>query len=96
MSVNVIALATINPDEKESARIYSEQAKSVVNAYGGKASGRYSTLYKFTGCEAPQVTLVMEFQNAESAKSCFESPEYQNLLAIRDKGFLDMKIYLAE
>lgn len=96
MSVKMIALATINPENANVAKDYSASAKSVMSDFGGKPAYRWSTLEKLVGSAAPQITLVVEFNSVADLKACLESEAYQSLIPQRDLGFSQMNIFIAE
>ncbi|PCK07786.1 MAG: hypothetical protein COA42_12440, partial [Alteromonadaceae bacterium] len=86
----------VNVEEKESAKEYSAAAQSIVASFGGKPIGKYATVAAIAGSNSPSITLMIEFESAEKFKACFESADYKAIIPLRDKGFSEMDIYMAE
>ncbi len=78
----IVEMEVINNDAKDS---YSKAAKSTIEHFGGKfiTAGEWTVL---TGQPGLKQGAVIEFESREKAVSWYESPEYQELIAIRDRG----------
>jgi len=96
MTATLIALATPNPTETQAAQRYSEHAKRLLQEFGGKPVGRFSKQDILVGHDAPQVTLVVNFDDASQIHDFIQSDAYQALIPDREQGFLSMTIYIAQ
>lgn len=96
MSVKMIALAVLNPEHKEAAQSYSSQAKVLIEKFGGRVEGRYVLSEALVGKDSANVTLMVDFDDANQVKSFINSEQYQALIPHRDLGFKSMNIYIAQ
>jgi uncharacterized protein (DUF1330 family) len=94
--VNLVIVATINPNEKEAlshylvgvGKLYEEvKAKSVVKYKVSKAS---------IGDYTPSLVSIMEFVDIAALNQVFDGQTYQALLPYRDKAFLKVEAYISE
>ena len=96
MTVKLIALAVLNPQQKEAAQRYSASAKDLLIKFGGRPEGRYGLVEALVGDHPAHVTLVVDFDDASQVKDFIHSDEYQALVPDREKGFQSMNIYIAQ
>lgn len=84
MSAYVIVEIT-DKDEAAKAK-YAQAAGPVIESLGGKfvARGPVSVLH---GASAFERGLVIEFADRDAALACYNSPEYQALIEVRNVAF---------
>ena len=87
MTIKVIGLIQLN--DLEAFEEYRSQVGDTVALYEGKITSRGSFNEFFWNelkCEAFNAFVELEFPDKEHAQCWAKSPEYQNLLPIRDKA----------
>ncbi|MGA0985249.1 MAG: DUF1330 domain-containing protein [Burkholderiaceae bacterium] len=62
---------------------YTDQVPAIVKKYGGKVLARGGRYQIMEGPEDFHRFVVIEFPDLETAKACFESPEYVQAAAFR-------------
>jgi uncharacterized protein (DUF1330 family) len=65
---------------------YTDQVPAIVKKYGGKILARGGRYQIMEGPEDFHRFVVIEFSDLETAKACFESPEYVQAAAFRRSG----------
>lgn len=65
---------------------YTDQVPAIVKKYGGKVLARGGRYQIMEGPEDFHRFVVIEFPDLETAKACFESPEYVEAAAFRRSG----------
>jgi uncharacterized protein (DUF1330 family) len=65
---------------------YTDQVPAIVKKYGGKVLARGGRYQIMEGPEDFHRFVVIEFPDLETAKACFESPEYVEAAAYRRSG----------
>jgi uncharacterized protein (DUF1330 family) len=65
---------------------YKDQVPAIVKKYGGKVLARGGRYQIMEGPEDFHRFVVIEFPDLETAKACFESPEYVQAAAFRRSG----------
>jgi len=65
---------------------YTDQVPAIVKKYGGKVLARGGRYQIMEGPEDFHRFVVIEFPDLETAKACFESPEYDQAAAFRRSG----------
>lgn len=93
MSAHVVALATPNPQEAESAAAYGAGVQPLLAEAGVKAVFRGPVAATIAGQNPPSVILVLEFPDGNAARAFFEQDAYKKLIPLRDKGFSRMEIF---
>ena len=74
---------------------YRERAGAIIESYGGRYLVRGGARETVEGDWEPDRVVVIEFPSVEQAKTCYHSPEYQEILPIR-QGASDGKAVLVE
>jgi uncharacterized protein (DUF1330 family) len=74
---------------------YRERAGGIIESYGGRYLVRGGAHETIEGDWAPDRVVVVEFDSVEQAKTCYHSPEYQEIAPIR-QGASDGKAILVE
>ena len=70
------------------------QMMQIFKDNGGKPLGRYKTIEKITGSQAPEMIAIVSFENAETIKKMLDGDEYKSLSELRERVFNDLKIVL--
>ncbi|OQP84478.1 hypothetical protein BTR14_19055 [Rhizobium rhizosphaerae] len=96
MSSHVVVFATPRVGAEENARKYSEGVQPLLAAAGIKPSFRGPVVEVVAGGPAPKTVMVLDFPDAASASASFRQEAYQQLVALRGKGFEQMEIYIVE
>ena len=68
-------------NDQEALRRYAENAKKIIQLFGGKALVRGGKYVTFDGEEFIR-TVIWEFQNIEIAIKCHDSKDYQEAWAV--------------
>ena len=87
MTIKVIGLIQLN--DLEAFEEYRSQVGNTVSLYQGKiiSRGSFNTfLWNELTCDSFSAVVELEFPDLEHSESWADSPEYQNLLAIRSKA----------
>lgn len=95
MSVIMIALNTVNPDNPDAVKAYAEAAMPLIKAAGGKPIGRFDCGEVITGTGFPGLVLAVEFPSAQAIKQVFESDAYKALIPMRDKAFSSFNVCIS-
>lgn len=94
MSVVMIVNAKINKNEKQAVSSYVEKAGILFKSVGAKPLNKYLILDKIVGEIQPDLISITEFSNVETLKCVFASEEYQRLLTLRNKAFIDLIVFI--
>ncbi len=65
---------------------YTDQVPAIVSKFGGKVLARGGRYEIMEGPEDFHRFVVIEFPDLETAKACFQSPEYESAAAYRGSG----------
>lgn len=89
-----VVIATLNPQEKESAQSYMEQVGKMQEEVGANIVDRLPVTEVFLG-EPGQMIAIVEFPNKEAFDKVFKSEAYEALIPLRDKGFSKLNAYIS-
>ena len=92
--VNLVVVATINPNEKEALSFYLEKIGKLYQEANASSVGKYKISKAVIGQYTPSLVSVMEFEDMDSYKKVFESSAYEKLLPYREKAFSKLEGYL--
>ena len=87
MTVQLIIMATRNPDSDNDYAAYAETAVPIMMDAGGTFTGRYGRIDELAGEHGPEAVAIMEFENEAAVRAAIASPEYQAVVPHRDKAF---------
>jgi uncharacterized protein (DUF1330 family) len=90
----LVVTAVPKPDEMASAQEYLQGVLPLLMGAGGTVVRRLKTNKVVNGRPAGMV-LVMDFESADAVTAMFESDEYSALVPVRDRGFEEMNILIA-
>lgn len=93
MTAYVAVHAKVKDPEK--LAVYAKAAGSTIADHGGKFAFRAPIAEFMTGQADYDRLVLIEFPDAETARTWYQSDAYQALIAIRDEG-ADMLFTLAE
>lgn len=91
----LVVTASPNPEEMEAVQSYLKDVMPLFVGAGGKLVKRLKVSNALNGSKSGMV-MVMDFDSEESIKNLFSSKEYMALIPIRDKGFSETNILIAE
>jgi len=83
MPAYVIGCVTV--EDAEGLKEYAQQVPGVIERYGGRYLARGQAAEVFEGAWAEKRLAVLEFESVEAAKRWYESAEYQDVAAIRQR-----------
>ena len=83
--MTTLVLVKLNPINAEKMASYSAQAADTVSAFGGEFLTK-GTLAPLHGETAYSKSAVIAFPTAERAVAWYNSPEYQDLIELRDEA----------
>ncbi len=86
--------AVVNQEHKQELQGYLAQMMQIFKDNGGKPVGRYKTIEKIKGSQAPEMIAIISFKNSETVKKMLEGDEYKSLSKLRERVFNDLKIVL--
>jgi uncharacterized protein (DUF1330 family) len=86
--------AIVNQEHKQELQGYLAQMMQIFKDNGGKPVGRYKTIEKIKGSQAPEMIAIISFENSETVKKMLEGDEYKSLSKLRERVFNDLKIVL--
>lgn len=94
--VNLVIVATINPNEKEALSHYLEKLGALYQRVNATNVGKYKISKASIGEYTPSLVSIMEFADIESLNKVFEGEEYKELLPYRKKAFSKLEAYISE
>ena len=86
--------AVVNQEHKQELQGYLAQMMQIFKDNGGKPVGRYKTIQKIIGSQAPEMIAIISFENAETIKNMLEGDQYKSLSELRERVFSDLNIVL--
>ena len=91
----LVVTAVPNPDEMASVQEYLKGVMPLLVGAGGKVVKRLKTSTVVNG-RPSGMTLVMDFDSADAITGMFDSDDYRALVAVRDRGFVEMNIVVTQ
>ena len=79
-------IANVRVHDPELYREYASRTLEVVGRFGGRFVVRGGAVDVREGDWSPERLVVLEFADADAARAWYESPDYQELLAIRERA----------
>jgi uncharacterized protein (DUF1330 family) len=86
LSVGAYVIVEIETTDEEEMRRYGELAPPTIAAHGGRYIVRGGALETLEGGWAPQRVAVLEFESVEQARRWWESEEYREAKAMRQRA----------
>ncbi len=65
---------------------YRRRVPAVIAAYGGRYLARGGSVEEFESGANPQRIVILEFPDMRQARAFYHSPEYQPLIALRQRA----------
>jgi len=84
-----------SPKDPEKLKEYGSQAGPLVKAYGGELIISGAVTDVLHGSNDHGRCVILRFDNAEAAKTWYNSPEYQAIIPTRNEG-TDSDFYIVE
>ena len=91
----LVVTAIPNADEMASVQEYLQSVMPLLTAAGGQLVKRLKASGLIHGNRSGMV-LVMDFDSSDSVTAVLESDDYAALVPVRDRGFTEMNIMLAD
>jgi uncharacterized protein (DUF1330 family) len=79
-------LGSITVTDPELYQQYARQVPAVISSFGGRYLVRGGSVEPLEGDWAPNRAVVLEFDSPDDARAFYRSPEYQELVAIRQRA----------
>jgi uncharacterized protein (DUF1330 family) len=93
--VPAYVIGSVTIQDAEAFAEYASQVPAVIERYGGRYCARGGAVEVLEGSWSPPRLAVLEFDSVEQAKRWYESDEYQELAAIRQRS-ADTDLVLVE
>ena len=87
MSVTILALIKINEDEPAALAQYLAITMPLLDRVGAEVLKRFSIASAHIG-EPPSMAIFIEYPNRAAIRTVFNSPEYREIIDVRDRAFL--------
>ena len=81
-------------DNAEARGQYLEKANAIFTKYGMTGATVYNSDSALIGDMTPHAVVMVDWEDGERCRACFESPEYRGLIPAREKGFSRIDITL--
>ena len=79
-------IANIEVTDAHAFQEYRDKVPAVIAAHGGRYLVRGGAVERLEGDTALQRVVVLEFPDMAKLRAFYDSPEYQQLIALRKKG----------
>ena len=86
--------AVVDEAHKSELKGYLSQMMQVFKENDGKPLGRYKTIERIMGSQAPEMIAMISFENTETIKTMLDGDNYKNLSELRERVFSDLKIVI--
>ena len=93
--VFMIINATPNANKMEGFQEYNSKIMPVFLSAGAEPVGRFKTIEKLAGENAPAAVAVFKFKNIEAAKTMMANQEFNDLADLRAEVFASLNIMLS-
>lgn len=93
-STVLVINAVVNEEHKSELKGYLSQMMQIFKEYDGKPLGRYKTIEKIKGSQAPEMIAMISFENTETIKTMLDGEKYRSLSELRERVFSDLKIVI--
>ena len=78
-------IANIDVKDPDGYAGYSKLARPAIEKYGGKAIVRNGQVDVKEGSWVPRRLVILQFESLEQARKFYDSPEYREARAVREK-----------
>ncbi|WP_420386347.1 DUF1330 domain-containing protein [Roseivirga sp.] len=92
----MIVIAFVNPAEPKAFDHYASSMRELYTSVGAEIVDRYPVSHLSIGEDKPDFILIVSFPSEEALRKLFESKEYQELIAFREKAFKKLTVYLSK
>lgn len=94
MTINVVALVSINEDQPYALAKYLEITEPLLERLGAKIVKRYALVEDVVGESSVQTVIVVEYPDIETVDKIFSSPEYARATPFRDLAFSRYSVHI--
>ncbi|NOZ08699.1 MAG: DUF1330 domain-containing protein [FCB group bacterium] len=91
----LVVTAIPNPEAMDDMQTYLKRVGPILMSHGGSMVYRGKTNKALAGNVTFGMLLVMNFDSTETIENLFASPEYQELIPYRNKGFKKIDIVIS-
>ncbi|RMS56927.1 hypothetical protein ALP63_03543 [Pseudomonas syringae pv. aceris] len=88
-------IAHVDVTDPQQYSEYTQRAPAAFELFGGRFLARGGRSEALEGRDAPQRTVIIEFESYEKALACYRSPEYQHAMSHR-QGASKAEIVIVE
>lgn len=92
MSVKLIVMTTLDPNEPEALNEYLAVAGPLTENAGAKLLERHETTKVIHGESVAQFIMILEYPSVEAIETLFDSQEYKSIIKARDKAFTSYQV----
>lgn len=86
--------AVVDEEHKSELKGYLSQMMQIFKENDGTPLGRYKTIEKIKGSQAPEMIAMISFENVETIKTMLNGNKYKSLSELRERVFSDLKIVI--
>ncbi|RMS23013.1 hypothetical protein ALP69_100473 [Pseudomonas syringae pv. aceris] len=95
MAMKAYWIAHVDVTDPQQYSEYTQRAPAAFELFGGRFLARGGRSEALEGRDAPQRTVIIEFESYEKALACYRSPEYQHAMSHR-QGASKAEIVIVE
>jgi uncharacterized protein (DUF1330 family) len=96
VAVLMTSIGALRPDGADALARYAAVVIPLIEAAGGAVLGRGVLRERLVGDEAPEFIAVMQFPDAERARTMLASPEYRAAIPDRERAFAELRTFLSD
>jgi uncharacterized protein (DUF1330 family) len=94
MTVQILALVTINEDQPQALGQYLEATMPLLEAAGAKIVQRFVIAEQIVGQTPSQSVMIVEYPSREAVDMVFGSDVYKEIVPVREKAFSSYHVSL--
>ena len=88
--------AIVNPNNKSELPTYLNSVMQVFAKHGGTPIARFKTVDKLQGNDLPEITALVEFENADTIKTMVNGEDFMALAELRARVFDQLSMHIGE
>ena len=96
MTIRVLALTTLNPDQTEALSTYMATTSPLLEQAKARVVQTYNTQSTLIGETVPNTVTIVEYPDMDAVNFVFQSAEYGLLKEIRAQAFSNYQIAILE
>jgi uncharacterized protein (DUF1330 family) len=90
----VYLIIDIRATDRERYAEYVTAVEEIIAGHGGRYLVRGGKVTPLSGNWRPERLVVIEFESADRARRCFDSPEYREIAALREQSTSSRAIFV--